>query len=331
MRDAVAFVTGTGVYALVGTSVGDTRLISGNGRARTACQAALISTLSWSPDQCTAAVVATGHARGMLACSWSTSKMRSGPSISGLLVTISSCCMPSLHVRSTGIAFEQGQESTGQSPRCTQHNKDIVLPLPQASAGQASEPVTQTAWCSQSADRKLAAAAGSTIAVFALEPWILNLDAGTAIEVLPDQVASCQAVHSHPVVALSWTQEADGLLSADSQGCVTMWSFVSATDRPAQLVQAWTGGNSTVVQAQSILTAGANIHSPSASACPGTRNVTIWWPQEFPQDEAGQQHSTAPAMVAVAEQLRHPVGVVAAQWSPGSLQHGQYMHILQSR
>lgn len=183
------------------------------------------------------------------------------------------------------------------------------------------EPVTHTVWCAQGTERRLAAAAGSTIAVFVLEQYIASLHETAAAEVHPDQVASCQATHSHPIMALSWTQEGDGLLAADSQGCVIMWSLASTANGAAQLVQAWIGGSSTVVQPQSILTAGANILSPSASACPGTRIVTIWWPEELQKDATNS--AEAPVMVAVAEQLRHPVGVVAAQWSPGSLQHGQ--------
>lgn len=180
----------------------------------------------------------------------------------------------------------------------------------------------------------LAAIAGSTIAVFFLEHYISAIVQQTpAVRLHPGQTPACQALHSCPLVALSWTQEGDGLLSADAQGDVIMWRLTDAPDGSRQLTKAWIGGSSTVVQAQSILTAGANILSPSASACPGTKSVTIWWPEEVQQNNAESfpKDTEMPAMIAVAEQLRHPVGVVAAQWSPGSLQHGKSMKCSQSR
>ena len=158
-----------------------------------------------------------------------------------------------------------------------------------------------------------------------LEQYIASLDASAAVELHPTQIPCCQVVHSHTITALSWTQEGDGLLSADDQGCVIMWRLTAAGRASDQLSQAWIGGSSTAVQPQSILTAGSNILSPSASACPGTKIVTIWWPEELQQEAAGIEGTQAPVMIAVAEQLRHPVGVVAAQWSPGSLQHGEHL------
>ena len=201
----------------------------------------------------------------------------------------------------------------------------LVLPLSAASPHGTTEPVTQTAWCGQCSDRRLAAAAGCTIGVFAMEQYIASLDEGAAAELTADHIPSCHVVHSHSVMALSWTQEGDGLLSADSQGCVIMWRFTNHAYTSKQMTQAWIGGNSTVIQPQSILTAGANILSPSASACPGTKAVTIWWPEELQRDAPETQSSEPPVMLAIAEQLRHPVGVVAAQWSPGSLQHGKHL------
>ena len=44
------------------------------------------------------------------------------------------------------------------------------------------------------------------------------------------------------------------------------------------------------------------------------------------QEAEARQHShhqPPPELVAVlAEQLRHPIGVVGLEWSPGALQHG---------
>ena len=194
-----------------------------------------------------------------------------------------------------------------------------------------AEAVTSVAWSSQGVESKLAAVTGSTLAVFSLEHYISAIVQQTPLmQPHPGQTPACQGQHTCPLVALSWTQEGDGLLSADTQGCIIMWRITSTTNDSQQLTQAWLGGNSTVVQPQSILAAGANILSPSASACPGTKHVTIWWPEELQQGEAqpavpvpAAKDAGAQPMVAVAEQLRHPVGVVVAQWSPGSLQHGK--------
>ena len=158
-----------------------------------------------------------------------------------------------------------------------------------------------------------------------MDQYIAKVDEGAAAESTADDIPSCHVVHSHPVMALSWTQEGDGLLCADSQGCVIMWRFSTEAEGANQLTQAWIGSNSTVIQPQSILTAGANILSPSASACPGAKAGTIRWPEELQRDASENQSNIPPVMVAVAEQLRHPVGVVAAEWSPGSLQHGKWM------
>ncbi|KAL0019249.1 hypothetical protein WJX77_001067 [Trebouxia sp. C0004] len=204
----------------------------------------------------------------------------------------------------------------------------VVLRLSPASAAETA--VSVVAWCSQGTESKLAAVAGTLVAIFSLEQYITAIIQQTpAIQPHPGQAPTCQAQHSTPLVAVSWTQEGDGLLSADAEGGIIMWKLYTKTDGTQQLTQAWIGGSSTVVQPQTILTAGANILSPSASACPGSKHVTIWWPEEIHQS-GDQPAAAAPlpkgaegsAMVAVAEQLKHPVGVVNAQWSPGSLQHG---------
>lgn len=212
----------------------------------------------------------------------------------------------------------------------------LVLRLSPTSA--AEKAVSVVAWCSQGAESKLAAVAGTTVAVFSLEQYITAIvQQIPAIQQHPGQGPTSQAQHSISLVAVSWTQEGDGLLSADAQGGIIMWKLHTTTDGTQQLTQAWIGGSSTVVQPQTILTAGANISSPSASACPGSKHVTIWWPEEIHQ--SGDQHAAAAplpkdaeksAMVAVAEQLKHPVGVVNAQWSPGSLQHGKSLLPLHS-
>ncbi len=205
----------------------------------------------------------------------------------------------------------------------------MVLRLSPTSA--AEKAVSVVAWCSQGTESKLAAVAGTTVAIFSLEQYITAIVQQTpAVQPHPGQGPMCQAQYSTSSVAVSWTQEGDGLLSADAQGGIIMWKLKTTTNGTQQLTQAWIGGSSTILQPQTIITAGANILSPSASACPGSKHVTIWWPEEIHQSG---DHSAAAAplakdaegsdMVAVAEQLKHPVGVVNAQWSPGSLQHGK--------
>lgn len=201
-------------------------------------------------------------------------------------------------------------------------------------SAEPADAVTSVAWSSQGVESKLAAVAGSVLAVFTLEHYISAIVQQTPIaQPHPGQTPACQAQHTCPLAALSWTQEGDGLLSADTQGCIIMWRITSTTDEPQQLTQAWLGGSSTVIQSQTIIAAGASILSPSASACPGTKHVTIWWPEELQRADAepaafipAGKDAGAPVVIAVAEQLRHPVGVVAAQWSPGSLQHGKCAH-----
>ena len=204
------------------------------------------------------------------------------------------------------------------------HTQTVTAPPLVLRLSSTAEAVTVVAWCSQGVESKLAAVAGSTAAVFFLEHYISSAFQQTqSSQPHSDETLACQAQHSCPLVALSWTQEGDGLLSADVQGGIIMWRM---THGERQLTRAWVGGSSTVVQPQGILTAGANILSPSASACPGTKHVTIWWPEEIEEHSnpaQASEASEAPTVVAVAEQLRHPVGVVAAQWSPGSLQHGE--------
>lgn len=199
------------------------------------------------------------------------------------------------------------------------------------SSAEPAEAVSTVAWSSQGVESKLAAVTGSKLAVFSLEHYISAIVQQTPlVQPHPSQTPACQAQHTCPLVALSWTQEGDGLLSADAQGCIIMWRITRTTDDSQRLTQAWLGGGSTVIQPQTIIAAGASILSPSASACPGTKYVTIWWPEALLQgdtDPAASMQAAKDAgtltVVAVAEQLRHPVGVVAAQWSPGSLQHGK--------
>ena len=211
------------------------------------------------------------------------------------------------------------------------HIHNVAIPPTVLRLNPSAEPaeaVSSVAWSSQGVESKLAAVAGSTLAVFSLEHYLSAIVQQTPlVQPHPGQTPSCQAQHTCPLVALSWTQEGDGFLSADTQGCIIMWSITTTTDGSQKLTQAWLGGSSTVIQPQTIIAAGASILSPSASACPGTKHVTIWWPEELQQGETAPLPAATDAsgllLVAVAEQLRHPVGVVAAQWSPGSLQHGK--------
>lgn len=143
-----------------------------------------------------------------------------------------------------------------------------------------------------------------------------------------EQLASAQM--SGKIVAIEWTQAADGLLMADDQGNVTLYHLswppasrlsLEDLDAPAvrvkpSLTQAWQGRSSIAVQPQDLITAGACAVAPSASATSGSKTVTIWWPQHV--DGAAQQ-----AGWAVAEQLRHPAPICGLQWSPGALQKGK--------
>jgi hypothetical protein len=236
--------------------------------------------------------------------------------------------------RPTLCILQEGHDQAGgPAGQPSEHPHAVIPPvvLRLSPTSAAEKAVSVVAWCSQGTESKLAAVAGTTVAVFSLEQYITAIVQQTpAIQPHPGQGPTCQAQHSTSLVAVSWTQEGDGLLSADAQGGIIMWKLHTTTDGTQQLTQAWIGGSSTVVQPQTILTAGANILSPSASACPGSKHVTIWWPEDIHQS-GDQPAAAAPlpkdaegsAMVAVAEQLKHPVGVVNAQWSPGSLQHGK--------
>lgn len=232
------------------------------------------------------------------------------------------CVLQEGHDHAGGLAGQGSQHPYALIP-------PVILRLSPTSA--AEKAVSVVAWCSQGTESKLAAVAGTNVAIFNLEQYITAIVQQTpAIQPHPGQGPTCQAKHSTSLVAVSWTQEGDGLLSADAQGGIIMWKLYTTNDGMQQLTQAWIGGSSTVIQPQTILTAGANILSPSASACAGSKHVTIWWPEEVHQS-GDQRTAAAPlpnnaeghAMVAVAEQLKHPVGVVNAQWSPGSLQHGK--------
>ena len=133
-----------------------------------------------------------------------------------------------------------------------------------------------------------------------------------------------------------------------------------------RLHQIWTGSFSTVTEAQALISAGAHCWAPAASAHPGSRTVTVWWPPQPPTqdkspspappeptepasqqppefksetlqilsrvgeaqpakaEESGKKEKDLDRDWTVAEQLRHPVGIVGLQWTPGSLQRGQY-------
>ena len=224
------------------------------------------------------------------------------------------------------------KETSGTDGKLPSKSENILarpIVLRFSSTAKAVEEVTTVAWCSQGVESRLAAIAGDTVAVFQLEQYITGIIQHTpASQAHSGQTAACQALHSCALVALSWTQEGDGLLSADAHGDIIMWRITSSSDGSEHLTQAWVGGSSTVVQPQTVLTAGAKATSPSASACPGSKQVTIWWPEDIQQDGSGSAVNIPEAKdadaPAVAEQLRHPVGVVAAQWSPGFLQHGQH-------
>lgn len=225
---------------------------------------------------------------------------------------------------------EEQVDTTGEQRSQSASPAIPPLVLRLSTTAGAEQSVTVVAWCSQGTESKLAAVVGGTVAVFGLEQHISSIvQQSPAVHSQPGQTPACQAQHPHLLVALSWTQEGDGLLSSDAQGTIVMWMVSSTKGGSQQLTQAWIGGSSTIVQPQTILTAGANVLAPSASACPGSKHVTIWWPEEIQHSSDLPGKTVAPAkeesaMVAVAEQLRHPVGVVAAQWSPGSLQHGTY-------
>ena len=207
--------------------------------------------------------------------------------------------------------------------------------------------VCHTSWSNHSGRHLLAAATDSnTICILTLSVHFHALQAqllGLAGGLPPSHLASSSSAASQPyellisthmpekIVAMEWTQAADGLLMADDQGNVTLhhlsWpapSRMSLDDvdtlaAPAKptFTHAWAGRSSIAVQPQNLITAGACVVAPSASATAGTRTVTVWWPQHV---EAGSAQSQAGW--AVAEQLRHPAPIAGLQWSPGALQKG---------
>ena len=86
----------------------------------------------------------------------------------------------------------------------------------------------------------------------------------------------CTVQHSADIAALSWTQAGDGLLAADTRGCVVMYRVPEPGDlsgRGTRLVHVWTGSSSMLVLPQTLLAAGTNVMSPAASASPGSRQV----------------------------------------------------------
>ena len=205
--------------------------------------------------------------------------------------------------------------------------------------------VCHTAWSNHSCKHLLAAAsADNAVCILslsghfnALQGQMLGMAGSLAPADMPppaslaaqqyEQLAT--AVLPGKIVAMEWTQAADGVLLADDQGNVSLYHLSwpvpvrLSTDDPdafapppqPTLKESWAGRSSIAVQAQNLITAGACAVAASASATSGSKTVTVWWPQHV---ESG----TAQAGWAVAEQLRHPSPIAGLQWSPGALQKG---------
>jgi hypothetical protein len=125
---------------------------------------------------------------------------------------------------------------------------------------------------------------------------------------------------SGDVLALSWTQQLDGVLVSTACGALTMWALrpdAVAGDAPhAALRRAW---RAQAPEPQDVLSAGVGVGAPSASAAAaGERGASVWWPQVDDNAAAPAAANGAPAG-ATRERLKHPCRVAALEWCPGVL------------
>ncbi|KAF5837390.1 hypothetical protein DUNSADRAFT_4438 [Dunaliella salina] len=135
---------------------------------------------------------------------------------------------------------------------------------------------------------------------------------------------------SHPLLAMSWTQEGGGLMLSDTDRNVTMLTVQveasqdRSTPPEATISRAWSAQTDAP---QPLLAAGLHPGAPAASAHTRGGNgvlvshrVLIWWPKldatDEPQQQQQRQGSKDCTHSIGAEIIRHPVQVMAMQWSP---------------
>lgn len=133
------------------------------------------------------------------------------------------------------------------------------------------------------------------------------------------------------VIALSWTQQLDGVLVSRTGGALQMWELLpvvlpeaaKAEDRdagfppaaPAALRLSWA---TEAPEPQDLLSAGVNTDAPSASACTaGEKCANIWWPGG--ENPPAPERSVAGVSSARRERLKHTCNVVGLEWCPGVL------------
>ncbi len=126
---------------------------------------------------------------------------------------------------------------------------------------------------------------------------------------------------SGDVLALSWTQQLDGVLVSTACGALTMWALrpdAVAGDAPhAALRRAW---RAQAPEPQDVLSAGVGVGAPSASAAAaGERGASVWWPQVDDDVAAAAAAANGAPAGATRERLKHPCRVAALEWCPGVL------------
>lgn len=200
----------------------------------------------------------------------------------------------------------------------------------------------------------LAAATASKLAVFALEPLMDHVFQADSAAVTGENEAApwelSPAVHDEPylvgsvdcgeagsdvsVIALSWTQQLDGVLISDSAGKLAMWELSPlGNDVPAPsstcatLRCAWTVS---APEPQDSLSAGVAVDAPSASACTrGDKCANVWWPETGTGTATGKDANTAAqqaqqgwssgTFLVRREKLKHPCQIWSLEWCPGVL------------
>uniref|UniRef100_A0A7S3QTG6 Uncharacterized protein n=1 Tax=Dunaliella tertiolecta TaxID=3047 RepID=A0A7S3QTG6_DUNTE len=135
---------------------------------------------------------------------------------------------------------------------------------------------------------------------------------------------------SYPLLAMSWTQEGGGLMLSDTDRNVTMLTVRVETSQAGRdppevtISRAWSAQSDAP---QPLLAAGLHPGAPAASAHTkggngvlASHRVLVWWPKLEATDELQQQQQHGSNLSCTysigAEIIRHPVQVMAMQWSP---------------
>jgi hypothetical protein len=120
------------------------------------------------------------------------------------------------------------------------------------------------------------------------------------------------------VLAISWTQQLDGVLVSTADGGVAMWQLRpvgGGGDTPhaaARLRRAWAAA---AAEPQDALSAGVGAFAPSASvSTAGDRCASVWWP-DSPAASGGGGGGGG----ARREKLKHPCALTSLAWCPGVL------------